>query len=163
ERKRFFFTWSEQRADAIAINGVYLFLCRTPRHFGFRVTPKAISAFGVSAVEELRSALAEDLHGNRYDDGLLGAIKFVRERLVAYGQASEPNLAARSAAAEVADQVKRKLRAGMTEQQVINLIWELTSKTSPDSWLIRGNTQVARYFPFEGTRGPGATGLLYRL
>jgi S1-C subfamily serine protease len=79
------------------------------------------------------------------------------------GWVSKPDLSPESKEAELVQQIKKKLVAGMPAHEVVNVIWLLAHKAFPDSYSVQQGTVIARYFPFEGRRGPGSTGLLYRL
>lgn len=80
ERAEFWRTWARQRADQAVVNGVYILVCRTPSHLYVEVTPKARSVFGADAAGRLRSVLLENFRSKRYDDGLLAAVKLVRDQ-----------------------------------------------------------------------------------
>src|SRR5262249_55728361 len=81
ERAQFFLKWAEERAHQAVVDGVYILICKEPARLEILVTQKARAQFGRESYQKLREQMLTDFRNRRYDDGLLAAVKLVRERL----------------------------------------------------------------------------------
>jgi hypothetical protein len=77
---------------------------------------------------------------------------------------AEPKMSANAREAKMVEQMKKKLVVGMTSREVVEALGAIAA-SDVQGWgeRISPSVFVVRYFPFEGSRGPGRTGLLYRL
>jgi hypothetical protein len=80
ERARFFRNWATDRADAAVVHGVYILICKEPAHLEIVITRRAQPTFDREAFAKLRDLLVRNFREKRYDEGLLGAVDFVRDR-----------------------------------------------------------------------------------
>ncbi|HZT78893.1 MAG TPA: TPM domain-containing protein [Gemmataceae bacterium] len=81
ERAKFFAKWAEERAEARVVRGVCILVCKEPPHVEYYITPPARGRFSDADKAKLRNLLVTEFREKRYDDGLLAAVKFVREKL----------------------------------------------------------------------------------
>jgi hypothetical protein len=83
EKYDYFRKWAAKRAEAAVVNGVYILICKDPTFFKIEVDRKSRSTFDSGAVKKLQEIVLGEFRDKRYDDGLLAAAKFVRERFAA--------------------------------------------------------------------------------
>src|SRR5262249_40995455 len=81
ERAEVFRKWAVERAEHRVVNGVYVLICKDPTYLYVEITPDARSVFNVQARDKLRELLVDELAGKRFDEALLGSVKFVQDRL----------------------------------------------------------------------------------
>ena len=91
-RERYFTDWAKRRANAVGVDGVYVLICKDPKHVHVLVHPDTPEqAFTDDNAKELRRRLERQLPKSA-DTALNDAVEYVRE-------AVKENLAAREAAA----------------------------------------------------------------
>jgi hypothetical protein len=80
ERNKFFTSVAKDRAAAVAVHGIYILVTREPKHLeiSLRHGPRE---FTRKDLDKLKSMLITDFRAQKYDDGLLKAVKFVQEKL----------------------------------------------------------------------------------
>lgn len=83
ERGEFFVKWALERAKLRVVNGVYMMLCKDPDHFIVGITAKARRVLPPEVRKKLQETVHAEFDEKHYDEGLLAAIKVVRERLAA--------------------------------------------------------------------------------
>lgn len=83
ERNKFFQTWATERAEAAVVNGVYILVCKEPPHLQVEVSSKARTALGNDGREKLIEVLISKFRDKKYDEGLVEAIRLVRDRFAA--------------------------------------------------------------------------------
>jgi uncharacterized membrane protein YgcG len=83
ERVKFFHQWATDRAETAVVNGIYVLICKEPSYIQVEVTQKARSVFDNKARNKLRDVLVDEFRDLHYDQGLLSAVRFVRDRLAA--------------------------------------------------------------------------------
>jgi uncharacterized membrane protein YgcG len=83
ERAKFFHNWATDRAEAAVVHGVYILVCKEPRFLEIVFTSRGRAAFDRPAFEKLRAMLVKAFREQHYDEGLLSAVQFVRERFAA--------------------------------------------------------------------------------
>jgi uncharacterized membrane protein YgcG len=83
ERGRFFQNWAEERSKAKVVNGIYILVCKEPSYLRLVVTPKAHGVFDKAAQDQLSKLLLTNFREKKFDEGLVAAVKFVREKLAA--------------------------------------------------------------------------------
>jgi uncharacterized membrane protein YgcG len=81
EREKFFSQWAEERIHELVVDGVYILICKEPARLEIRITQKARAQFGKEAYDKLREQLLSEFRNRRFDEGLLTAVKMVREKL----------------------------------------------------------------------------------
>jgi uncharacterized membrane protein YgcG len=81
ERNAFFRAWAAARMKERAVNGVYVLVCKDPAYLLVGFTAKAKESLGADARDKIEEILRKEFEEKRYDQGLLAAIKFVREKL----------------------------------------------------------------------------------
>jgi uncharacterized membrane protein YgcG len=81
ERERFFRNWATDRAEATVVHGVYILVCKEPTHLEIIITAKARSVFDKDTFDKLRELLLKHFREKHYDEGLLAAVDFVRDKL----------------------------------------------------------------------------------
>jgi hypothetical protein len=90
-RERYFADWATKRARAVGVDGVYVLVCKEPKHVHVLVYPDAPEqAFTADNAKTLRKRLEKQLPRSP-DDALGDAVDFVRDTV-------KENLAARDAA-----------------------------------------------------------------
>jgi hypothetical protein len=80
ERAKFFRNWATDRAEAAVVRGVYILICKEPAFLEIILTPRGRAAFDRPAFQKLREMLLKAFREKHYDEGLLNAVQFVRER-----------------------------------------------------------------------------------
>jgi S1-C subfamily serine protease len=85
ERDAFFRDWTLQRARAEDVNGVVILVCREPSYFFVDVTESARSVIDNDTARKVRETLQTKFRERQFDDGLLTAIRQVRDRLERHG------------------------------------------------------------------------------
>ena len=81
ERAQFFHTWATERMDARVVNGVYILVCKNPTRVQVEASAKARNVFDKRTMEKLSEMLVSRFQKKEFDDGILAAIQFVREKL----------------------------------------------------------------------------------
>jgi hypothetical protein len=82
ERAKYFEHWARERAEAEVVRGVYILVCRKPSHLQVQVSATAGAALDSPAVrKQLPDLLLSAFREKKFDEGLAGAVKFVRNRL----------------------------------------------------------------------------------
>lgn len=79
EKSRFFQSWAKERAEQAVVNGVYILICRNPPHL--QVITTGGGSLGAQFSNQLRDLLIREFKEKRFDEGLLAAVKRVRENL----------------------------------------------------------------------------------
>jgi uncharacterized protein len=86
ERDKFFEKWARERARHDVVDGIYILICKEPRHLQVEVGNETQKkAFTLEDRNELRELLLEKFKKQKYDDGLLEAVEFVGKKLKAHG------------------------------------------------------------------------------
>jgi len=88
DRNKFFSTLAKQRANEVAVRGIYVLVTRTPPHLELAAR-KLPRQFTRQDFDKLRSTLIEAFRAKKYDDGLLNAVKMVQEKLTPAGRPGE--------------------------------------------------------------------------
>ena len=83
ERSKFFDTWAKERAEKVAVNGVYILVCKEPSYVQIELYPKSRGPLDNQLRTKLREILVEQFRDKKFDEGLLAAVKMVREKLTA--------------------------------------------------------------------------------
>lgn len=83
EKYDYFRKWAIKRAEATVVNGVYILICKDPTYFKIEVSRKARQQFDSKAVSKLQEIVLGEFRDKRFDEGLLAAAKFVREKFAA--------------------------------------------------------------------------------
>ena len=84
ERKKFFRNWATDRAQAAVVDGIYILVCKEPGHAEIVYTNLRVSSvFPREATAKLDELLLKQFHDKHYDEGLLQAVEFVRDRWAA--------------------------------------------------------------------------------
>jgi S1-C subfamily serine protease len=81
ERNAFFRDWARRRARAEGVNGVTVLICRDPSYLYVNVSETARAVFDPAAEKRLRELLLAKFRERKYDEGLLAAVRFVRDKL----------------------------------------------------------------------------------
>ncbi len=82
QKPKYFKDWAESRAKALAIEGIYVFICKDPGHLEVDVDVATLKkAFTAADRDALRDLLLANFKKNEYDNGLDGALALVRARL----------------------------------------------------------------------------------
>lgn len=81
ERDAAFVTWTTRRAKEQKINGVYVLICREPRHMQIYVSDSAKSRFSNRDRDGLGKIMLDQLKVEKYDDALLNGTLFVQQKL----------------------------------------------------------------------------------
>lgn len=82
QRAAYFRKWAEDRVRARVVNGIYILICREPTRFQIIITEKARSTFSGADERRLQGAIIMEFREKRFDEGLLAAVKVVRDKLV---------------------------------------------------------------------------------
>jgi hypothetical protein len=82
ERDRYFRDWAAKRIKSEAINGVLILVSKEPRHLQVLCPPRLRSVFSEKDAQKLSEILLAKFRAKEYDEGLMEAIRFVREKLV---------------------------------------------------------------------------------
>jgi TPM domain len=80
-RSEYFLTWAKERVKSRAVNGVYVLLCKEPRHLLVAVVEKAPHKFPDGTQAVIEDVLRKEFRENRFDEGLDLALKAIEERL----------------------------------------------------------------------------------
>jgi uncharacterized membrane protein YgcG len=83
DRSKFFKTWASERAQELAVKGVYILICKDPGHLQVEITPKLRNVLDSRFQDKLGEALLEDFRKKQYDQALQTAVKMVSEKLAA--------------------------------------------------------------------------------
>ena len=86
ERGKFFRNWATERSELNVVNGVYILITKEPAHLEIIITPKARRIIDQEAFEKLRGQILRQFRDKHFDEGLQGAVDFVRERVTARGK-----------------------------------------------------------------------------
>src|SRR5262249_35986681 len=89
ERDAFFRKWATQRAQYRVVHGVYILVCTNPTYLYVEITPKGRPALDTQPRDRIRAALISEFRDERFDEGLLAAVKVVEEKLAKAAKASE--------------------------------------------------------------------------
>lgn len=81
ERAQFFHTWAVERMDARVVNGVYILVCKEPPRVQVEVSAKARNVFDKKTMDKLSEILVSRFQKKEFDEGILAAIQFVRDKL----------------------------------------------------------------------------------
>jgi S1-C subfamily serine protease len=81
KRAAYFRDWTRRRAQAEGVNGITVLICRDPTYLYVNVSESARPVFDEAAEKRMRNELLTKFHERHYDEGLLGAIRIVREKL----------------------------------------------------------------------------------
>jgi uncharacterized membrane protein YgcG len=81
ERIKFFHTWATERMDAAVVNGVYILVCKNPARVHAEASAKARNVFDKKTLDKLSEILVSRFQKKEFDEGILAAIQFVREKL----------------------------------------------------------------------------------
>jgi uncharacterized membrane protein YgcG len=80
EKHEFFRSWANERVQTNVVNGVYILVCADPTYVRLEITARVRSAFDKAAIDKLNEALLKRFEMKQFDEGLLAAIKVVRDR-----------------------------------------------------------------------------------
>jgi uncharacterized membrane protein YgcG len=83
EKLEFFRKWAVKRAGAAAANGVYILICKDPTYIKIEYPKKGRSEFDAKVRAKVQEVLLSEFRERRYDEGLLAAVKVVRDRYAA--------------------------------------------------------------------------------
>ncbi len=81
ERQGYFRAWAQRRARAERVNGVTVLVCRDPMYLYVNVSESARSVFDPAEERQVREALLARFRERKYDEGLLAAVRLVRDKL----------------------------------------------------------------------------------
>lgn len=84
-KSRFWVEWTAERATKRGINGVYVLICKSPRHLQVavgNVTQQKL--FPPADRDELVRRLLVQFRQNQFDQGLLDGVRYVEERMQAH-------------------------------------------------------------------------------
>jgi uncharacterized membrane protein YgcG len=80
DREKFFENWAADRADATVVNGVYLLVCKDPRHLQVVIAGKH-EPLTPATQRKIRDQLIATFRQSKFDEGLMQAIATIREQL----------------------------------------------------------------------------------
>ncbi len=83
DRTRFFSNWCTDRAEVTVTRGVYILICKDPPHLALEITKESQSAFGKEGHDKMLNALLKAFHEKKFDEGILAAMEFARDRFAA--------------------------------------------------------------------------------
>lgn len=83
DREKFFSNWATDRAEEQVVRGIYILICKDPRHLEIRVTGRGRSAFNEAEYRNLKEILLKAFRANRYDEGLQEAVEYCKARFAA--------------------------------------------------------------------------------
>jgi hypothetical protein len=81
ERDKYYEKWAKERAEARAVNGIYVLVTKEPPHLQIEISPRFRSVVDQRAFERLRNMLLNDFRDKNFDAGLDEAVKFMRVKL----------------------------------------------------------------------------------
>src|SRR5262249_46243169 len=82
ERNKYFNEWAIARARTAEVNGVYILICKKPPHLEVEVGNETRKkAFTVDNRRELRDLLVKYFEEQKYDQGLLEAVRYVQRTM----------------------------------------------------------------------------------
>ena len=81
EKEAFFRDWARDRARAEGINGMVILITRNPSYLYVDVTGSARSVIDEATAKRVREALLAKFGERQYDEGLLTAVRLVRDKL----------------------------------------------------------------------------------
>ncbi|MBV9124635.1 MAG: TPM domain-containing protein [Planctomycetes bacterium] len=83
DRAEFFRRLAVERSQDAVVHGVYVLICRDPRYIYVDVSQGAQFVFDDPTRTRIQTRLIQDFGNRRFDEGLLGVVQLVRERLAA--------------------------------------------------------------------------------
>jgi TPM domain len=81
QRAAYFLKWAKERSTERAVNGVYILLCKEPRHLLVGVDEKQPHKFAPGTREGIEKMLVKEFREGRFDEGLEQALRFIEEQL----------------------------------------------------------------------------------
>ena len=109
-KAQFFEQWADDRARKQAVDGVYILLCKQPGHLQVWVgNNTARRLFTAADRDQLAQKLADQFRQHRYDEGLVGAVRFVQRQMDDRSKASDDGKAPLSHSDAGADPCVRPL------------------------------------------------------
>jgi uncharacterized membrane protein YgcG len=81
EKNTFFRKWAVQRAQQSVVQGIYILVCKDPRNLQILISKKTESVFDSKAFKKLKENLFTDFGNKKFDEGLLAAVKLVKDTL----------------------------------------------------------------------------------
>jgi hypothetical protein len=82
EKAEYFTEWAQKRAKYRVVNGIYVMVCKSPTRLQVELTTRARRFdFDNEARDRLAKLLTNEFRDRRFDEGMMEAIRFVRERL----------------------------------------------------------------------------------
>jgi len=81
ERNKYFRDWASQRLRSEAINGALILICKEPTHLEVRFSERVRSTFSDKDTQKLVDTLIARFREKKFDDGLLEAIRYIRDKL----------------------------------------------------------------------------------
>jgi hypothetical protein len=81
ERKKYFQEWTQKLAREKRANGVTILICRNPTYLWVNVAKDAEPVFDKAAANRLQEMLMSRFREQRYDEGLLTAVRMVSDTL----------------------------------------------------------------------------------
>jgi hypothetical protein len=82
QRDAYFLQWAKDRSRDRMVNGIYVLICKDPRHLEVGVIEKEPHKFASGTSDAIKSALRQEFKEGRYDEGLEQALKLAQERIV---------------------------------------------------------------------------------
>jgi uncharacterized membrane protein YgcG len=96
DRDRYFTAWAESRMKVNNLKDVYILICKSPPRIQVMVGPEtARKAFTNANRDKLRGQLVDHFRNKQYDEGLIQAVSYVRDRLDANEPFTLPRVVAR--------------------------------------------------------------------
>ncbi len=83
ERLAYFHDWAKKRTQAERLNGVMILICRSPSSLYVNVSQRAQGVVTPAEEKVIHGALLAAFREKKYDDGLAGAVRQVREAFAA--------------------------------------------------------------------------------
>jgi TPM domain len=81
QRASYFLKWAKERSTERVVNGVYILLCKEPRHLLAGVDEKQPHKFAPGTREGIEKVLVKEFREGRFDEGLEQALRFIEEKL----------------------------------------------------------------------------------
>jgi hypothetical protein len=81
KRGAFFLQWAKDRAKDRVVNGVYVLICREPRHLLVGVHETQPHKFAAGTSDAIENLLRKEFKDGKFDEGLEQALKLIEEKL----------------------------------------------------------------------------------
>jgi hypothetical protein len=81
QRAAYFLKWAKERSTERVVNGVYILLCKEPKHLLVGVDEKQPHKFAPGTREGIEKVLVMEFREGRFDEGLDQALRLIEEKL----------------------------------------------------------------------------------